>query len=49
MRIPVGSITVQFAAGGLSNYVKNALSPTQVISAGTIPAIPANTLAITLD
>lgn len=25
MRIPIGSITVQFAAGGLSNYVKNAL------------------------
>lgn len=25
MRIPVGSLTVQFAAGGLSNYVKNAL------------------------
>ena len=25
MRIPVGSVQVQFAAGGLSNYVKNAL------------------------
>ena len=25
MRIPVGSLTVQFASGGLSNYVKNAL------------------------
>jgi hypothetical protein len=25
MRIPVGSLTVQFAAGGLSNYVKNAV------------------------
>lgn len=25
MRIPVGSLTVQFATGGLSNYVKNAL------------------------
>lgn len=25
MRIPVGSLTVQFTSGGLSNYVKNAL------------------------
>ncbi|MCC5640631.1 hypothetical protein LC593_33330 [Nostoc sp. CHAB 5844] len=25
MRIPVGSLTIQFTAGGLSNYVKNAL------------------------